>query len=233
MYFSSTLLVIVTLSTSDPARIEKRAYDRAHLRVVRLWGKARLYPCIECGRPAQDWAYDGTDPTGEGVKRKYSIWPEFYMPMCHRCHLRRDKGSARMAHGLVVASGPNCSHPGGCPRPARRYGLCWMHHARLRRYGTLGPAGMVGKKASLEVRFANNVQINGPIPAHNPALGACSVWTGYVHVSGFGAIATGNRLIYVHRYVWEREYGPIPVGKRVGQLCLNRLCVRADHLELW
>ena len=79
----------------------------AHQRVARLWGAASQYPCIECGRQAQDWAYDGTDPTeiygfsreGELIPGSssgcfYSRFPEFYMPMCKKCHKRRDMGVA-------------------------------------------------------------------------------------------------------------------------------------------
>lgn len=74
-------------------------YTRAHQRVKALWGPASGYQCIECGRQARDWAYDGTDP-GELYKQAhgksksfchYSIWPEFYMPMCSRCHHGRDR----------------------------------------------------------------------------------------------------------------------------------------------
>lgn len=72
----------------------------AHNRVTRLWGKAAQYDCIECGAQAKDWAYDGTDPTqkygpqiSNGVAKNfcyYSLYPEFYMPMCRKCHRRRD-----------------------------------------------------------------------------------------------------------------------------------------------
>lgn len=77
---------------SAPARNYKNAHDR----LGKLWGKAALYPCVECGESARSWAYDGTDPTQEygarsGRKHYYSAWPEFYMPMCPRCHGRRDK----------------------------------------------------------------------------------------------------------------------------------------------
>lgn len=74
----------------------------AHYRVKRLWGKAAEYPCIECGQPAQEWAYDGTDPTqvyGQGRHSRntwmfYSRFPEFYMPMCLSCHRSRDQSRA-------------------------------------------------------------------------------------------------------------------------------------------
>lgn len=111
---------------------------------------------------------------------------------------------------------------GVCPYPPARRGLCWMHYKRWLRYGGTGPVGTMGRKASLEERFTNKVR-----------LGSCYIWTGYVHESGYGAIRSGHRLIYVHRYAWERAYGPIPVGARVGQTCRNKLCVREDHLELY
>lgn len=86
-------------------------FSAAHSRCRSLWGKASQYPCIECGKQAKQWAYDGTDPTEllEGVSRGagqagkssyilYSIFPEFYMPMCYGCHARRD--GARAANEL-------------------------------------------------------------------------------------------------------------------------------------
>jgi hypothetical protein len=201
---------------------EKRAYDNAHTRVVRLWGKACLYPCINCGRRARDWAYDGTDPTGQGIKRRYSIWPEFYMPMCHKCHMRLD-GPRGNGFRDVGSPEPTCGVH-GCPNDQARRGMCWMHYKRWLKYRGTGPAGWMGKKAPLDERFITHVRL-GP--------GPCYIWTGYVHKpSGFGALVKGHRFIYVHRYAWEREYGPIPLKARVIQVCGNRLCVRADHLEL-
>jgi len=122
-----------------------------------------------------------------------------------------------------------CCRP-GCRKPVFRFGMCRMHHDRMQRYGGPGPAGMIGKRAPLAERFANRVQINGPTVAAE--LGPCSVWTGYVHTRGYGAIRSGHRLIYVHRYAYEQAYGLIPTGRRVQQLCRNKLCVRVDHLTL-
>ena len=76
-------------------------YAGAHARAKRLWGSASLHPCVHCGEQAQDWAYDHTDPTAlkemtrprEGRKqaeRDYSLWPEFYMPLCKSCHISFD-----------------------------------------------------------------------------------------------------------------------------------------------
>lgn len=73
-------------------------YEAAHRRVKKLWGPASRYPCIgDCGAVGFHWCYDGTDPEqnygprsrGQG-KSFYSAWPEFYMPMCRKCHMGRD-----------------------------------------------------------------------------------------------------------------------------------------------
>ncbi|WPH57666.1 hypothetical protein [Mycobacterium phage WXIN] len=100
----------------------------AHFRVRRLWGPAYQYPCIECGEPANEWAYDGTDPTQlYGREREsrshwtfYSRFPEFYMPMCSGCHRRRDcaKASEELhAYRLSQASPPVAIRQRTRPRP--------------------------------------------------------------------------------------------------------------------
>jgi transposase-like protein len=76
-------------------------YQAAHRRCGALWGAARHHPCVVCGKPAADWAYDGTDPTERYYDARdyfnqvrtilpYSRFPEFYMPMCKACHKQRD-----------------------------------------------------------------------------------------------------------------------------------------------
>ncbi|WPH57825.2 hypothetical protein [Mycobacterium phage WXIN] len=66
-----------------------------------MWGSASQYPCIECGGQAKDWAYDGTDPVElleiarQGTAMFYSRYPEFYMPMCRKCHGKRDGAMAQ------------------------------------------------------------------------------------------------------------------------------------------
>jgi hypothetical protein len=78
-------------------------YNMAHDRCTRLWGPAKGYPCVACDGQAKEWAYDGTDPGevygpnrgGRGISNiYYSAFPEFYMPMCHKCHRVRDLGRA-------------------------------------------------------------------------------------------------------------------------------------------
>lgn len=72
----------------------------AHARIYRLWGAASQYECVECGELAKDWAYDGTDQTalmqlaGKARGVRFSLYPEFYMPLCRRCHNGRDRREA-------------------------------------------------------------------------------------------------------------------------------------------
>jgi len=80
--------------------LDTLTYHGAHHRCGALWGAAKYHPCCRCGKPAADWAYDGTDPTElyhdtgiEDAVRSilpYSRFPEFYMPMCKVCHKQRD-----------------------------------------------------------------------------------------------------------------------------------------------
>jgi hypothetical protein len=75
-------------------------YSAVHHRCRQLWGRVQQYPCLDCGKPAEEWAYDGKDPTELYVERTdwgkrksivpYSRFPEFYMPVCKACHKRRD-----------------------------------------------------------------------------------------------------------------------------------------------
>ena len=47
--------------------------------------------CADCGAPAVDWSYDGTDPaerTDRGRGYRYSLDPARYRPRCRSCHRR-------------------------------------------------------------------------------------------------------------------------------------------------
>jgi hypothetical protein len=108
-----------------------------------------------------------------------------------------------------------------------------MHAKRFWLYGTEGPPGPTGRKASLYDRLDNGTNHYGPIPPHAPWLGACTVWTRSVNkVSGYGVIGYQYRKYLVHHVAWQREHGPIPDDMRLEQLCGNRRCIRTDHLQL-
>lgn len=74
-------------------------YFGAHGRVKTVFGSATRYECVYCGESADEWAYDGTDPSEikgtvpSGYEVYWSVWPEFYMPLCFGCHRQRDRSS--------------------------------------------------------------------------------------------------------------------------------------------
>jgi len=60
----------------------------------------------------------------------------------------------------------------------------------------------------------------------------CWIWTGRVSERGYGYIGEGKRRRRVHRWLWERERGPIPDGMELDHVCQNKLCINLDHLEV-
>lgn len=85
----------------------KHAYVSAHDRVRRVRGKASSYPCTSCPESAYDWAYNNDAPDPQAITdqagRVYSNNPDFYIPMCRKCHRKFDEKHAK----------PNCpqGHP--------------------------------------------------------------------------------------------------------------------------
>lgn len=65
------------------------SYTAAHLRVGKRRGPASKFPCVECGGPATDWAYDHQDPNErrdpDGLRPRSALL-EHYQPMCRPCH---------------------------------------------------------------------------------------------------------------------------------------------------
>ena len=101
-------------------------YYGAHGRVKAAFGSATKHKCVECGGDADEWAYDGTDSTeltGRVFNGKYpvtySVWPEFYMPLCSACHRARDARlrSDRRTH---CRNGHEMSPENTYERPSRR-----------------------------------------------------------------------------------------------------------------
>lgn len=63
-------------------------YHAAHYQVQTQRGRARRYPCIDCGRPARQWSYDHADPNEliDARGMEYSTDPTHYDPRCIECH---------------------------------------------------------------------------------------------------------------------------------------------------
>lgn len=92
---------------------------------------------------------------------------------------------------------------------------------------------LVGNMRSLEERFWEKVDKNGPICEE---LGSrCWMWLGSKSKYGHGLIGAGRRgltSLGTHVVAWKFMYGDIPDGMKVCHLCNNSSCVRVEHLCL-
>ena len=72
-------------------------YTTAHVRIRKAKGPASAHPCVHCGVPAQQWAYDHSDPDAQSEVRSdgscliFSVDPDRYIPLCIRCHRAFDR----------------------------------------------------------------------------------------------------------------------------------------------
>lgn len=82
------------------------------------------------------------------------------------------------------------------------------------------------------IAFWSHVNKNGPVPAHQPHLGECWLWTASITPHGYGAFnhkkTLGEKL--VHRISYMLHVGDIPQGLGVLHKCDVRNCLRPDHL---
>lgn len=77
-------------------------YGTVHRQLRQARGKASEYPCLNCGNPAEQWAYDHEDSDeltevrlvrGSTVVVAYSLDLTHYDPLCRACHQVWDGGT--------------------------------------------------------------------------------------------------------------------------------------------
>jgi hypothetical protein len=67
-------------------------YDQVHARLRKERGPARDHQCVDCGRPAEQWAYahEAQDELWEPNKGPYTTDTNCYVPLCIPDHRKLD-----------------------------------------------------------------------------------------------------------------------------------------------
>lgn len=96
------------------------------------------------------------------------------------------------------------------------------------------PTGVYERsRRSLESRFWEKVDKDGPVPVHRPELGQCWVWTGRLDQYGYGSIAAGGRgggVLRAPRVAFALQHRELVGEERALHHCDNPACVRGSHL---
>lgn len=107
-----------------------------------------------------------------------------------------------------------------CPRTHLARGYCASHLYQLKSGKPLRPIRKRG--LSVEDRFIQYVDKSGD----------CWEWTGGKLPTGYGTFNLPTGSARAHRVAFSFENGPIPEGAEVEHSCLNRSCVKPEHLRL-
>src|SRR5438046_2706527 len=101
---------------------------------------------------------------------------------------------------------PLCSFP-GCHHPKKYKVLCSSHYAQKRKGRELRPLYEPRPRPKLpEITYTET-------ECSTPSLnGPCHVFTGQDNGHGYKTVRVDTVKVYVHRYIWERDVGPIPEG---------------------
>lgn len=77
-------------------------YTGAHRRIRKERGKPSDHLCVDCGKSAEEWSYDGDDEERHqlmnGTRLAFSLNPSSYSPRCRKCHSRYDDRRRERTH---------------------------------------------------------------------------------------------------------------------------------------
>lgn len=109
----------------------------------------------------------------------------------------------------------------GCSDQVRSVALCAIHYDRKLRTGDTGSPQRKSFKNPEDSFWAKVEKTDG-----------CWMWTGANVPRGYGKMTAGGRLVYAHRWSYERFKGDIPEGMQVDHTCFTTSCVNPEHLRL-
>jgi hypothetical protein len=116
-----------------------------------------------------------------------------------------------------------------CDRLAQTAGFCNAHYLQKKRGQKLRPLFLTNRPIGSAVRIVYDKR-----KCPRPDLeGPCHIFRGGKNTNGYGKVYPSKRKsVYVHRYIWERDRGPIPAGMEVDHQCRVRACCNVDHLRV-
>ena len=64
-------------------------------------------------------------------------------------------------------------------------------------------------------------------------VGDCLIWIGAKNSKGYGQLRINKKIVFAHRFAWEKVHGPIPAGMVIDHEdhCDNACC-NPEHLRL-
>lgn len=109
-----------------------------------------------------------------------------------------------------------------CGRKVHSHGYCSTHATRFIRHGDPLGGGVARKRGTPIERFWNHVD----------RTDGCWLWTGGTYDFGYGKFnPSPGVVVRAHRWLYEREVGPIPIDLELDHTCGHPPCVRPSHLE--
>jgi len=111
----------------------------------------------------------------------------------------------------------------GCETPVYGRGWCEAHYARWRRHGSTDDvrAQSQDPRQRFEARVDRTTTPDG-----------CHLWTGPPNGAGYGYFKLDGRSLGVHVVACLFAGVDVPAGYEPDHLCLVKLCVRLEHLEV-
>jgi len=129
---------------------------------------------------------------------------------------------------------------GGTPlnteQPSVPYGFCHCgcgERTKLAPYSIPRLAWVGGEP----IRYINghNARHRVPDPLYVPEdcgyETPCWIWQGSIGAGGYGKLWRKGKTLLAHRWIYEKDVGPIPEGLTLDHLCRQRDCVNPAHLE--